>query len=104
MTTEALTYRIAYNRLDHDYTCYVTIDDVEQTIGSRPDHAAAEAHCRAYLYDHYADNHTPEVAARIAVEMSEEDLPNGLMRMPEGDILDTGGMRVTFPKASPGGA
>lgn len=71
MTTDALTYRIAYNRLDHDYTCFVTIDDVEQTIGSRMDHAAAEAHCRAYLYDHYTDNHTPEAAARIAVEMSE---------------------------------
>jgi hypothetical protein len=62
------SYRIQYSRLDHDYTCYVTIDDVEQTIGSRPDHAAAEKLCREYLFDHFSDAHTPEVAVRFVGE------------------------------------
>jgi hypothetical protein len=74
MTTTIMPYRIQYNRIDHDYTCYVTIDDVEQTIGSRPDHTAAEKLCRDYLYDHYTDNHTPEAAAQY-LEEPEPALP-----------------------------
>jgi len=63
-----LTTRIAYNKFDRDYTCYATIDGVEQIIGVGESSTEAEGICRDYRFNHYSDNHTPEKAAQVAAE------------------------------------
>lgn len=77
MTTTAdqptATRRIAFAREDRDYACYVTIDGTEQYIGSAPSYQAGEQLVNEYLYDYYADNHTPEAATQIAVAAFESE-------------------------------
>lgn len=54
-----------------DYDCFVTIDGQREYIGSAPSYHDGELKCNNYAYHYYTDHHTPEVAAAIAVGMSE---------------------------------
>lgn len=73
-TTTAPTRRIAYNRLDRDYSCFIIFEDEhEEPIGNASTFHDAELKCDEYLFNFFVDNHTPEKAAAIAVGMSETD-------------------------------
>lgn len=75
MTTLPITKEIVYDRETKDYAAYVTIDDQREYIGSRRTQSECDKLCDEYTYHYYTDNHTPEVAAAIAVEMSAEKKP-----------------------------
>lgn len=65
MTTAEVTKRIQFNRDTMDFDLYITIDDVEEYIGSAPNHHIAEVRCNEYAINYYTDNHTPEKAAAL---------------------------------------
>lgn len=76
MTTATMTNgqmlaktRIAYNRETRDYDLFVAIDGgAEQYIGSAANHHDGQRRIDAYVFDFYADRHTPEKAAQVAPE------------------------------------
>lgn len=68
MTTPTIAKEIVYDRESREYAIYVTIDEGPQLIGFRKTWHDAEMLCNEYAYNYYTDHHTPEVAARIAVE------------------------------------
>jgi len=71
-----VTKRIAWNKKNKDYDCFVSIDGAaEQYIGSREVHGDAEALCRDYAFSYYEDNHTPEKAAAVAMADELPDAP-----------------------------
>lgn len=80
MTALLIAKEIVYDRESREYAIYITIDEQREYIGSTPSYHDAELKCNDYAYHYYADNHTPEVAAAIAVGMSEDTVPgeNGL--------------------------
>jgi hypothetical protein len=67
-TLPELTKRIAYNKDNRDYDCFIAFDGTdEQCIGSAASYGAAEKVCNDYAYDYYNDNHTPEKAVQVAL-------------------------------------
>lgn len=92
-STSAVIKEIEYDRETKDYAAFVTIDERREYIGSRRSYDEADRLCDEYAYHHFADNHTPEVAAQIAVAMEgacptcgdEGDCPDCYQRMVEQD-------------------
>src|SRR6185436_2077647 len=67
-----ITKRIAYNKEDGDYSCYISVDGApEEYIGSAPTHPAAEMKCRDYAFLFFNDTDTPEKAVRVTLPSSE---------------------------------
>lgn len=72
-TLTAPTKRIAYNRTSRDYDAFVTVDETEEYIGSRPTQHDASLLASDYIIQFYNDSHTPEAAAQlIHQELAEE--------------------------------
>lgn len=88
MTTETIIKEIVYVTAG-DYDCYVTVDGQREYIGSAPSYHDGELKCDNYAYHYYADNHTPEVAAAIAVGMSEAT-PHIHHRLVDGQFTTKG--------------
>lgn len=61
-----------YDPETNQYPAYVSIDgESEQLIGCAWSAGAADRLCDEFAYHYFTDNHAPEKAARIVVEMSE---------------------------------
>jgi hypothetical protein len=51
-----LTKRIAYNKKNRDYDCFIAFDGGdEQYIGSTPTYSAGEKLCSDYAFDYYEE-------------------------------------------------
>lgn len=70
----AIVKRIGeYDPEARQYPAYVAIDgESEQLVGHAWSAGAADRMCDEYVYHYYADNHTPEVAAAIAVVLADD--------------------------------
>ncbi len=70
----AIAKRIGeYNPETRQYPAFVSIDgEPEQCIGHAWAAGAADRLCDEYIFNYYADRHTPEAAARIAVAFAPE--------------------------------
>lgn len=66
MTTE-ITKRISYNKDTRDFDVFITIDEVEDYIGSASTYGQAEVKANQYAICYYEDNHTPEKAAELVM-------------------------------------
>lgn len=69
--TPTIAKEIVYDRETKDHAAYVTIDGQREYIGSGKTYHDAEIKANEYTYNYYTDNHTPEVAAGIAVKMGD---------------------------------
>lgn len=70
-TQPTVVKQIFYIPHTDTYAALIAIDDAPfQQVGSAPTYDAADQLCKDYIYDHYAE-HTPEVAARIAIAQAE---------------------------------
>jgi hypothetical protein len=64
-----ITKRIAYNRDNRDYDCYVAIDGGEERyIGSAGTYGQAEKTCNTFVFDYYEDSNTPEKAVAVLLD------------------------------------
>jgi len=72
-----ITKRVGeYDPATRQYPAYVAIDgEPEQLVGIRWSVGAADTLCDEYIFNYYADRHTPEAAARIALAFAPEDTP-----------------------------
>lgn len=69
----AVIKEVEYDRETKDFAAFITIDERREYIGSRRSYGEADRLCDEFAYNFYADNHTPEVAAAIAVRMGEDE-------------------------------
>lgn len=69
-TAPEITKHVRRNRQNRDYDCFVAFDgEAEQYIGSTPTYDEGLAKCDTFALDYYSDNHTPEKAAKIAMDV-----------------------------------
>ncbi len=71
-TPADVTTRITFNRDTYDFDVFVTVEGLEIYLGSKPSYFDCESLCRQYRFDHYADSYTPEKAAAVAMEPTDE--------------------------------
>lgn len=120
-TTPTYAKSIAYDRETRDYACYLGGELVGYASTYHEAEVALDELVSELLSGQYAADLSPadvaeiqreteattaDMLADVAAEASTEEgllvapveqLPVGWMRMPEGDILDADGMRVSLP-------